>query len=391
MLQHAFEGVKVLDLTSYIAGSFAATWLADLGADVVKIESPTGDPFRVTRGFLVWNRNKRSIVLDLKHPDGLAAFYRMVRQADVVMENYRPGVADRLGVGYEKLRELNPRIIYCSVSGYGQTGPYSQKPAFDPLLQAIGGVMAGQGGPGNPPVFLRIAVSDYYAAALAAYGVAAALYVRERTGLGQRVETSLLNAVIAIQAWPFVRLEDDPEPFRPGSGLVPYQLFQTADGWIFIACGNDGFWRNLCRALDIEAFADDPRFATQPARYQNREELLGILQEILLTRTTAEWLELLEAHDVPAAPVRTIEALFDDPQVKHNEMVVELRHPKLGRIRQMGIPVRLSVTPGRLVRPAPMLGQHTDEVLREYGFSPEEIAELQAKGVTEPRPQEGRV
>lgn len=391
MVQPAFEGVKVLDLTSYIAGSFAATWLADLGADVVKIESPTGDPFRVTRGFLAWNRNKRSIVLDLKHPDGLAAFYRMVRQADVVMENYRPGVADRLGVGYEKLRELNPRLIYCSVSGYGQTGPYAQKPAFDPLLQAIGGVMAGQGGPGNPPVFLRIAVSDYYAAALAAYGLAAALYVRERTGLGQRVETSLLNAVIAIQAWPFVRLEDDPEPFRPGSGLVPYQLFQTADGWIFIACGNDGFWRNLCRALDIEAFAEDPRFATQPARYRNREELLGILQEILLTRTTAEWLEVLEAHDVPAAPVRTIEALFDDPQVKHNEMVVELRHPKLGRIRQMGIPVRLSVTPGRLVRPAPILGQHTEEVLREYGFSPEEVAELKAKGVTEPRPQDGCV
>lgn len=391
MVQQALEGVKVLDLTSYIAGSFAATWLADLGADVVKIESPTGDPFRVTRGFLAWNRNKRSIVLDLKHPDGLAAFYRMVRQADVVMENYRPGVADRLGVGYEKLREVNPRIIYCSVSGYGQTGPYSQKPAFDPLLQAIGGVMAGQGGPGNPPVFLRIAVSDYYAAALAAYGVAAALYVRERTGLGQRVETSLLNAVIAIQAWPFVRLEDDPEPFRPGSGLVPYQLFQTADGWIFIACGNDGFWRNLCRALDIEAFAEDPRFATQPARYQNREELLGILQEILLTRTTAEWLELLEAHDVPAAPVRTIEALFDDPQVKHNEMVVELRHPKLGRIRQMGIPVRLSVTPGRLARPAPMLGEHTEEVLREYGFGPEEVAELRAKGVTEPQGQEGYV
>ncbi len=391
MVRHAFEGVKVLDLTSYIAGSFAATWLADLGADVVKIESPTGDPFRVTRGFLAWNRNKRGIVLDLKHPDGLAAFYRMVKQADVVMENYRPGVADRLGVGYDKLRELNPRIIYCSVSGYGQTGPYSQKPAFDPLLQALGGVMAGQGGPGNPPVFLRIAVSDYYAAALAAYGIAAALYVRERTGLGQRVETSLLNAVIAIQAWPFLRLEDDPEPFRPGSGLVPYQLFQTADGWIFIACGNDGFWRNLCRALDIEAFAEDPRFATQPARYQNREELLGILQDILLTRTTAEWLEVLEAHDVPAAPVRTIEALFDDPQVRHNGMVVELRHPKLGRIRQMGVPVKLSVTPGRVVRPAPMLGQHTEEVLREYGFSPEEVSELRAKGVTEPRGQEGYV
>ncbi len=391
MVRHAFEGIKVLDLTSYIAGSFAATWLADLGADVVKVESPTGDPFRVTRGFLAWNRNKRGIVLDLKHPDGLAAFYRMVKQADVVMENYRPGVADRLGVGYDKLRELNPRIIYCSVSGYGQTGPYSQKPAFDPLLQALGGVMAGQGGPGNPPVFLRVAVSDYYAAALAAYGVAAALYVRERTGLGQRVETSLLNAVIAIQAWPFLRLEDDPEPFRPGSGLVPYQLFQTADGWIFIACGNDGFWRNLCRALDIEAFAEDPRFATQPARYQNREELLGILQDILLTRTTAEWLEVLEAHDVPAAPVRTIEALFDDPQVKHNGMVVELRHPKLGRIRQMGVPVQLSATPGRVVRPAPMLGEHTEEVLREYGFGPEEVAELRAKGVTEPRGQAGYV
>jgi crotonobetainyl-CoA:carnitine CoA-transferase CaiB-like acyl-CoA transferase len=391
MLKHAFDGVKVLDLTSYIAGSFAATWLADLGADVVKVENPTGDPFRVTRGFLVWNRNKRGIVLDLKHPDGLAAFYRMVRQADVVMENYRPGVADRLGVGYERLREVNPRIIYCSVSGYGQTGPYSQKPAFDPLLQAIGGVMAGQGGPGNPPVFLRIAVSDYYAAALAAYGVASALYVREKTGLGQRVETSLLNAVIAIQAWPFLRLEDDPEPFRPGSGLVPYQLFQTADGWIFIACGNDGFWRNLCRALDIEAFAGDPRFATQPARYQNREELLGILQDILLTRTTAEWVELLEAHDVPVAPVQGIEALFDDPQVRHNEMVVELQHPKLGRIRQMGIPVRLGATPGEVVRPAPMLGQQTEEVLREYGFGPEEIAELRLKGITEPRPQPGYV
>ncbi|MDO8670549.1 MAG: CoA transferase, partial [Dehalococcoidia bacterium] len=306
-------------------------------------------------------------------------FLKLVKEADVVVENYRPGVADRLGIGYDVLKQVNPRLIYTALSAWGQTGPYSEKPGFDPLMQAIGGVMAGQGGSAASPVFSKVAVSDYAASFLGAYGTAVALFVREKTGIGQRVDSNLLNAVIAIQAGGFIRSDDASKLVT--SKPVPYQLFRTADCWIFVACGNHTFWVNFCKALQIEAFIDDPRFVTVDARNDNKEELLGILQELLLTNSTDEWVRVLQEQDVPCAPVKELDQLFDDPQVIHNDMVVEYDHPVVGKMRQMGIPIKLSETPGRIFGPPPALDQHTIEVLTELGYSPENIEALRRKKV----------
>lgn len=375
----ALEGVKIVDLTNYIAGSYCGMLLGDMGAEVIKVETHQGDPFREIRGFLGWNRGKRAMVLDLKQPEGREVLFKLVGQADVVVENYRPGVAERLGIGYDVLKQINPRLIYCALSAWGQTGPYAERPGFDPLMQALGGVMAAQGGPSGPPVFNRVAVSDYTAGFLGAYGVALALYVREKTGIAQRVDSCLLNAVIAIQSAGFIKAseQDKVATISP----VPYQLFRTADNWIFVACGNNSFWVKFCKALDIEGFAHDPRYATVLKRHENKEELLGVLQEILLTRPAAEWVRLLQENDVPCAEVQQMAKLFDDPQVLHNEMVVEYDHPELGHIAQMGIPVKLSETPGRVFGPPPLLGQHTFEVLEELGYSPAQVEELKKRRV----------
>lgn len=375
----ALEKIKVIDLTNYIAGSYCCMLLADMGAKVIKIETHEGDPFRgMARSFIGWNRGKRGMVLDLKQPQGKEVLLELVKGADVLVENYRPGVADRLGIGYDDLKAINPQLIYCALSAWGQTGPYVDKPGFDPLMQALGGVMYAQGFP-NDPVFSRVAVSDYTAAFLGAYGIAVALFVRSTTGIAQRVDTALINCVIAIQSAGFVKTA---EPDRvPLGGLVPYQLFRTADHWMFVACGNDNFWRKFCKAVDIETFAFDPRYVTGAKRNENREELLGTLQEILLTKSTDEWIRILERHDVPCAPVRRLDQLFDDPQVLHNEMVVEHDHPEVGKLWQMGIPVKLSETPGHAYGPALTLGQHSAEILAELGYTPDQIEAMKKRKV----------
>jgi crotonobetainyl-CoA:carnitine CoA-transferase CaiB-like acyl-CoA transferase len=377
-MEQPLAGIKIVDLTMYIAGSYAAMLLGDLGAEVVKIEAPTGDPFRQSPGFLGWNRSKRSLCLDLKATAGREIVDQLVQQADVVMENYRPGVADKLGVGYDRVRALNPRVIYCSVSAFGQEGPWREKPGFDPMLQALGGVMAIQGGEGAPPEYVRVAVSDYYAAALAAYGVMTALFVRERTGIAQRVETSLLNAVIAIQSGQFLSFAGKPS--FPRENPV-YRLYKTADGYIFIACGNDRFWQKLCQVIQQPELAEDPRFATRALRNQHHQELIDLLRTIFLAKSSAEWLQLLEAGDVPSAPVQTLEEFMLHPQVQAAEIVVEQEHPVVGKLRMMGLPVKLEKTPGATQRPAPVLGEHTDEVLRELGYSPARIHELKAQNI----------
>jgi len=372
------EGIRVVDLTSYIAGSYGAMMLADLGASVIKVEALEGDSFRELPGFYGWNRGKRSIALNLKTPEGREIVERLAREGDVVMENWRPGVADRLGVGHEHLMALNPRLIYLSVSAFGSTGPYVDRPGFDPLLQALGGLMTLQGF-GGPPVYLRTAPTDYYTAALGCQAVLAALFVRERTGRGQRIETSLLRGVLALQSGIVLDYPGKPTLIRENP---TYRLYKGGDGqWFFVACGNQSFWVKLCKALGMEEFADDPRFGSWLLRLQNNQALLPIIEQRFGEKTRDEWLAILAAHDIPAAPVKTVLEFMDDPAVRHHDMVHEYDHPDVGRLRLMGQPLVFNDTPTRDPGPPPLLGQHTDEVLKEAGYDAATINELRAKKV----------
>lgn len=372
------EGLRVVDLTSYIAGSYAGMMLADLGARVVKVESLRGDPFRELPGFWGWNRGKRSIAVNLKAPEGRLIVEQLAAGADVVMENMRPGVAAELGLGDAQLRARNPRLVYCSVTAFGSTGPYADRPAFDPVLQAMAGVMALQGF-GGPPQYLRIPVTDYYAAALATQAILAALYVRERTGRGQWVETSLLHAVLALQSGHVVDYPGKPTGFRDNP---TYRLYQAGDGeWLFLACGNQAFWGKLCAALGLESLRDDPRFASWMLRLDNREALLPLFEARFRSRSRREWIEVLAAHDIPAAPVQPLTTFMDDPAVRHHEMIHEYDHPEVGRLRLIGQPLVFSDTRTRDPGPPPTLGQHTDEVLRELGYDAATIADLRRRGI----------
>jgi crotonobetainyl-CoA:carnitine CoA-transferase CaiB-like acyl-CoA transferase len=372
------DGVRVVDLTSYIAGSYSAMMLADLGAAVTKVESLEGDSFRELPGFFGWNRGKRSIALNLKTPEGREIVERLAREGDVVMENWRPGVADRLGVGHEHLLALNPKLIYCSVTAFGSSGPYVDRPGFDPLLQAMGGLMTLQGF-GGPPQYLRTAPTDYYTAAIAAQAVLAALFARQRTGRGQRIETSLLRGVLALQSGIAIDYPGKPTLLRENP---TYRLYQGSDGqWFFVACGNQSFWVKLCTALGMQEFADDPRFASWLLRLKNNEALLPIIEKRFGEKPRAEWLEILAAHDIPSAPVKTIQEFMDDPGVTHQDMVHEYEHPDVGRLRLMGQPLAFAGTPTRDPGPPPTLGQHTDEVLREIGYDAAAVNDLRARKV----------
>jgi crotonobetainyl-CoA:carnitine CoA-transferase CaiB-like acyl-CoA transferase len=378
VLPPPLDGIRVVDLTSYIAGSYAAMMLADLGAEVLKVESLAGDSFRELPGFVGWNRAKRSIAVDLKTPEGRGIVERMAAGADVVMENMRPGVTDRLGVGYARLSALNPRLIYCSTTAFGSTGPYVDRPGFDPLLQAMSGVQALQGF-GGPPQYLRVAITDYYAASLTAQAVLAALFVRERTGRGQRVETSLLHASLALQSGNVVDYPGRQSMFRDNP---TYRLYQAGDGeWFFLACGNQAFWVKLCAALDRRDLADDPRFASWLLRLDNWEVLLPLLEKRFAAEPRAHWLETLARHDIPAAPVQTLKEFMDDPAVRHHELVREYDHPELGRLRLMGMPLVFSESPTRDGGRPPLLGEHTDAILRELGYEAATIEDLRRRRV----------
>jgi crotonobetainyl-CoA:carnitine CoA-transferase CaiB-like acyl-CoA transferase len=350
---------------------------------VVKVEPLEGDSTRQSMGtqsFLAVNRNKRSIALDLKSPDHQAVFHRLARDADVLLENYRPGVAARLGAGWDELSELNPRLIYASVSGFGQTGPYAQRPGYDLIAQGLSGVMSVTGEPGGDPIKCGIPIGDLSAGLFCAVAILSAVIARDRTGRGQRIDTSLFEGALALSIWETAELWGTgrvPEPHGSAHRVTaPYQALRTSDGHITVGGNNQRLWQRLCEAIGRSELFDDPRFATNDDRMANRPELEEELESALAARTTDEWVETLIEAGVPCGPIHDYRQVFEDEHTQAREMEVRLQHPEEGEIRALGIPVKMSGTPGAIRRPAPLLGEHTAEVLREAGFSDAEIAAL---------------
>jgi crotonobetainyl-CoA:carnitine CoA-transferase CaiB-like acyl-CoA transferase len=372
----ALEGLRVLELTQVMAGPFCGQVLGDMGADVVKIEPPGGDSTRESLGtaaFLAVNRNKRSVALDLKSPEHQAVLHRLVRDADVLLENHRPGVAARLGADWETLSELNPRLIYASVSGFGQTGPYAQRPGYDLIAQGLSGVMSVTGEPGGEPVKCGIPIGDLSAALFCAVAILSAVVARERTGRGQRIDTSLFEGALALSVWETAELWGTGRvPQALGSAhrlLAPYQALRTADGHLTVGGNTQPLWERLCEAIGRPGLASDARFATNDDRMAHRAELVAELESALAARSTGEWVSVLIEAGVPCGPIHDYRQVFEDEHTQAREMEVRLEHPVEGEIRALGIPVKLSDTPGAIRRPAPLLGEHTAEVLEEVGIT----------------------
>jgi crotonobetainyl-CoA:carnitine CoA-transferase CaiB-like acyl-CoA transferase len=386
----ALSDVRVLELTQVMAGPFCGQVLADMGADVIKVEPPGGDATRRSLGFrmggddtaafLAVNRNKRSLTLDLKRPEHVTAFHRLARSADVVLENNRPGVAARLGVDYETLHEVNPRLVYASISGFGQTGPYAQRPGYDLIAQGLSGVMSVTGEPDGNPVKCGIPIGDLSAGLFCAVAILSALHARERTGRGQYVDTSLFEGALALSIWETAELwATGRVPGKLGSAhrlTAPYQALRTADGYITVGGNTQALFERLCTAVGREDLISDERFATNDERMANVGELVAELEQALAARTTDDWVAALVEGGVPCGPIHDYAEVFADEHTQAREMEVTVEHPVEGTIRALGIPVKLSDTPGAVRRPAPLLGEHTEEVLREAGFAQEEIASL---------------
>jgi crotonobetainyl-CoA:carnitine CoA-transferase CaiB-like acyl-CoA transferase len=374
----ALAGLRVLELTQVMAGPFCGQVLGDMGADVIKIEPQEGDSTRVALGeaaFLAVNRNKRSIALDLKSPEHRAVFHRLARDADVVLENYRPGVAARLGAGWEELSELNPRLIYASVSGFGQTGPYAQRPGYDLIAQGLSGLMSVTGEPDGDPVKCGIPIGDLSAGLFCGVAILSAVIARERTGRGQRIDTSLFEGALALSIWETAELwatGRPPEPLGSAHRLTaPYQALRTSDGHITVGGNNQKLWVRLCEAIGRPELAEDPRFATNDDRMANRPELARELEAALAGRSTGEWVETLIEAGVPCGPIHDYRQVFEDEHTQARDMEV-----RLDGVRMLGIPVKMSGTPGAIRRTAPEVGEHTAEVLREAGFTDAEIEAL---------------
>ena len=390
------SGVRILDMSIMTAGPISTMMLADLGADVIKVEEIRhGDHSRNMGAvyvsgesslFMSQNRNKRSTRLDLKRPEGRDLFLRLAAQCDVVLENFRPGTVDKLGVGYDDVCKVKPDIIYASLSAFGQTGPYAHLPANEPVVQALSGLMA-MTGEVERPVRIGNPYPDFGGAALLAFGISAALFHRERTGEGRKLEVSLLEgAVFSTIPRDGETLITGKSPGRYGTAhpvFVPYQNFKGSDGQaFFLSCFTEKFWASLCEAAGRPEWKDDPRFATNPARCENRDDLIPQLEALFASQSCDHWVKELGKRGVPAATVQDLgQALREDPQVAHMNMVVEQDHPRAGKVETLATPVRFTGTPPAYRRAAPVLGEHTDEVLGEFGLTPEEIETLYTNGI----------
>lgn len=378
------EGITVIDFTNYIAGPFCPTMLADMGAEVIKIEAHSGDPTRQfpstlpggSRVFEGVNRNKKGLCLDLKQAAGREIVYRLVQRADVVVENFRPRIAERLRIGYDDLRQHQPRLIYCAISGYGSQGPLSSKPGFDQVLQTMTGIATAQGRAQGRPQLVGGSIVDYFAAMLATYGVMLGLFVRERTGVGQRVDTSLLAAALALQAGRFVSSEHESPDNERDLNVGINGLYACQDGYIYISAHIQKFWQALCHTVGLPQLASDPRYDTMSKRTAHVNELRQQLEAVFCTKSADDWETILEAAGVPSAKANPIQAMFAHPQVLANHLVQDVQHAELGKLSLVGLPLQLSATPGEMRRAAPTLGQHSEEILQSLGYTAQEIADF---------------
>jgi crotonobetainyl-CoA:carnitine CoA-transferase CaiB-like acyl-CoA transferase len=387
------DGITVLDLTRVLSGPYCTMLLADMGARVIKIEQPgKGDDTRAwgppfldgeSTYFLSINRNKESVTLDFKHPEGRAALDRLIAKSDVIVENFRPGTLTKVGLDYQALAAGHPRLVYCSVSGFGHTGPRSKQPGYDAVIQAEGGLMSITGAADGPPYRLGVAIADVVSGMFAAYGVAMALFARERTGRGQEVDIAMLDSVAALLTYQAGNyFASGKVPSRLGNrhpSIVPYETFEASDGEFVLAVGNDEQWRRFCA---VAGLPDEERFATNRQRVTQYDELRPFVADVFRAQPRQFWIDRLTAAGVPCGSVRNLQELFDDPQLGAREMITQLEHATIGPLKMLGVPVKLSGTPGSVRTPPPMLGQHTDAVLaRDLGYSADAIAGLRRQNV----------
>lgn len=384
------QGMRVIELAHIMAGPVCGLMLADMGADVIKVEKPSGDDSRrfvppdingESAAYMMMNRNKRGIALNLKDADAVEVLRKLLSEADVVIENYRTGTMERLGLGYDDLVKINPRLIYCEISGFGRTGPYAERGGFDLIAQGMAGLMSITGeGPGRPPVKVAAPISDINSGILAAMGVSAAYAYMLRTGQGQKVDTSLFEAAIVQTYWQSAiafATGEKPEPLGSAHPLnAPYQAFQTQDGWINVGAANQSNWLRFLEVIGAPELNDDPKFASNEARKRNLPELVEILNGFLCKDTTEVWLARMEKAKLPAGPINDILQMHDDPQTRAREMVLTLDHPRAGKVDTIGHPVKFSRTPASITRAAPVLGQHSREILREIGLDAARIEAL---------------
>jgi crotonobetainyl-CoA:carnitine CoA-transferase CaiB-like acyl-CoA transferase len=387
-------GIRVLEVGNYMAGPFCGMQLADLGAEVIKVEPPEGGDLVRTMAplldgegsaFVRLNRNKRSLALNLKSPDGKEIFRKLVRTADVVVENLRPGTMVDLELGYEALRQLNPGLVYVAASGWGQDGPLSPQPGLDIMAQARSGLMSITGTPDGDPVKVGVPVCDLVCALYGALATVSALYARRATGLGQFIDVSLLEAGVSLAIWEagkFFATGEVPRPLGSAhQSNAPYQAFRSADGWLTIGATTPRNWEAFCRALGLELLLDDPRYADTSLRHRHRDTLIPVIEKVIVTKSTADWLEVLERAGVPCAPIERFDEVFNDPHLNARDYFWDAPHPKLGQVRQLGSPMRFSDTPVRRDKAGPLLGEDSTAVLSELGYPSSEIEALLARRI----------